>query len=187
MDPDEQTIEACLLAQDHPDSQDAWRTLCDRHFASVHNLARKMTGDPFAADDLAQEIFLKVFRSLHKFNRGSKFSTWLYRIAMNTIFTHINSAKVQRAAAAEELAVSAGSREASPVQVAIGCEMTEAVDRQIRNMKPDFRAAIILTSFQNLSPGEAAKAVGCSPDTFYWRLNQARKQLRAGLAGWLES
>lgn len=187
VDPDEQTIKACLLAKGDPDHGNAWRTLFDRHFASVHNLAFKMTGDQNAADDLSQEVFLKVFRSLHKFKRHSMFSTWLYRIAMNTILTHLNSAKEKRLSAAEELPESAGSREASPVQIAIGCEITKEVEKQVRKMKPDLRAAIVLTSFQNLSPGEAAKVVGCSSDTFYWRLCQARKQLREGLSNWLDS
>lgn len=191
VDSDEQIIEACLRAKDEPVigsnvGDDPWRKLCDRHFATVHGLATRMTGDKCTADDLAQETFLKVFRSLEQFQHKSKFSTWLYRITMNTIFTHLNVQKGSRTVGAE-LSETVDSKQTSAEQLVIGRETAAEVDRLICGMKPDLRAAIVLTSFQNLSPGEAAKVVGCSADTFYWRLSKARKQLRENLADWMES
>ena len=159
--------------------------MTNRHFATVHGLAFKMTGDRDSADDIAQEVFLKVFRSLHQFKRDSKFSTWLYRIAMNTIFSHLKS-KQRLHLPAGEISDLVPSSDASAEETLLRSELSTEITKQMQTMKPEYRAAIVLTSFQGLTPGEAAEAVGCSSDTFYWRLNQARNQLRERLADWLK-
>ena len=186
MDSDEQVIKACLLARSEQSDDDSpWRQLCDRHFANVHGLALKMTGDATCADDLTQEVFLKVFRSLHQFDGNAKFSTWIFRIAMNTILSHFKSNRRLHPTAGESVEKVA-TKEQSAEQAATCGELNIEIDRQLKTMKPEFKAAIILTSFQNMTPGEAAEVVGCSRETFYWRLNQARNQLRENLSHWLQ-
>lgn len=122
---------------------------------------------------------------IDQFKRDSKFSTWLYRIAMNTIFSHLKSKQRLHLPAGENSDL-VPSSDASAEETLLRSELSTEITKQMQTMKPEYRAAIVLTSFQGLTPGQAAEAVGCSSDTFYWRLNQARNQLRERLADWLK-
>ena len=158
----------------------------NRHFDKIHGLAFKMTSCRSKADDVAQDVFLKVVKSIHKFEAKSQFSTWLYRIAMNTIYSSLKTEN-KKASYLGKANASVLDRQGTPDQIAMRSEMAQEIESRIQEMKPEFRAAIVLTAFQNLSPGEAAKVEGCTPQTLYWRLNQARTQLKKELDGYLES
>jgi RNA polymerase sigma-70 factor (ECF subfamily) len=157
-----------------------------RHFDQIHGLAFKMTSSRVKADDIAQDVFLKVVKSLHRFEGKSQFSTWLYRIAMNTIYTSLKKQNTTVANFGESIDLVPDKSE-RPDQVAMQSEMSQQIEGHIQKLKPDFRAAIVLTAFQNFSPGEAARIAGCTPTTFYWRLNQARTQLKKELHRYLKS
>lgn len=151
----------------------------------VHGLAFKMSGQLTLADDLTQDIFVKVIKALNQFKHKSTFSTWLYSIAMNEIYSALRKQAKEAGRSTKLKSVAIQSQE-NEKQKVLCDELRAQLDCEIQNLKPEFRAAIILTAFQGLSSGEAAQVEGCSPQTFYWRLHEARKQLKQRLAGYLE-
>ncbi len=157
--------------------------LVSRHMRPIHGLAFKMTGNQSLADDIAQEVFLKVVLALPKFLGGSLFSTWLYRIAMNSIYTALKKRTRPLENVLLEVPVDVeDAAEFHPESSLLQLELRKEVEHRIQELKPEFRAA-----FQELSPGEAAKIEECTPQTFYWRLHEARKQLKQSLSRYLES
>jgi len=160
--------------------------LVQRHFDKVHGLAFKMTCSESAADDISQEVFLKVVSAIEKFEGKSLFSTWLYRIAMNTIYSYLKKESRQAPSLGEDTEFALAGTATSD-QIALESELAREIESRIQKLKPPFRAAIVLTAFQGLSPGEAAEVEGCTAKTFYWRLHQARTQLKQELNRYLKS
>jgi len=194
VDSDEQIIEKFQRSGDPSD----WEPLVDRHFNAVHGLAFKMTCNRSIADDITQDVFLKVTGALGKFKGDSLFSTWLYRIAMNTIYTRLRKEKhIVGKTSSSDANVSLKLQQSdqqrvsvdnlTPERLVLQKEMLAEIDRGIQNLKPEFRAAIVLTAFQGLTPGEAAEVENCTPQTMYWRLNQVRNQLKKELKRYLQS
>ena len=161
--------------------------LVRRHVRQVHGLAFKMTGNQASADDITQDVFAKAIKGLATFKHQAKFATWLYRIEMNTIFSWLDKHRKPTESAGElnENELPCPQTASKPERVALQTELREQVDRCLSTMKPDFRAAIVLTAFNELSPGEAAEVAGCTKETFYWRLHEARKQLKQQLQAYL--
>lgn len=151
--------------------------LLRRHIVSVRSLAYQMTFDDAAADDITQEVFLKVMRGLKSFRNESKFSTWLYRITMNTAHIHLRKQKQMVSGNPSSLA-EVVERLPTAEQHAINGEVLAQLDSALRDLSPQLRAAIVLTAIQQLSPSEAAAIENCSTATMYWRVHQARKQLK---------
>jgi RNA polymerase sigma-70 factor, ECF subfamily len=155
-------------------------TLVERHLPRVRSMVFQMICDDAAADDVTQEVFLRAIRALAGFDGRSKFSTWLFRIAKNTALTHLerrsrvpSSSSVD---AADCVAVAA-----APDRQLLSEELSEEIRLALAHLSPALRSAIVLTSLQGLSPSEAAKVEECSTATIYWRIHEARKQLRKRL------
>src|SRR4030067_697976 len=87
----DQLIEECLRG-----SQTAWETIVRQHWRKVFNLAYKFVGKHDEAEDLTQDIFLKVFKALHTFDRRANFQTWLISISRNLCIDHYRSARKER-------------------------------------------------------------------------------------------
>ena len=151
--------------------------LLRRHIGSVRSLAYQMSFDDAAADDITQEVFLKVMSGLKSFRNESKFSTWLYRITMNTTHIHLRKQK-QMVGGNVSLLAEVADRSATVEQHAINGEVLAQLDNALRDLSPKLRAAIVLTAIQQLSPSEAAAVEKCSTATMYWRIHQARKLLK---------
>ena len=177
MDSDEQIIEKFQRSGQPSD----WEPLVERHFSTVHGLAFKMTGNRSIADDITQDVFLKVTNALGKFKGDSLFSTWLYRIALNTIYTRLKKEKRTvgtTSSSGPSVPLASPKSDQRPVSVdvltpehiVLRKEMSAEIDRGIQNLKPDFRAALVLTAFQGLTAGEAAEIENCTPQTMYLSL-----------------
>jgi RNA polymerase sigma-70 factor (ECF subfamily) len=156
--------------------------LLRRHIGNVRSLAYQMTFDDAAADDITQEAFLKVMSGLKSFRNESKFSTWLYRITMNTAHVHLRKQK-QLVRNNVNAFAEVAERSATAEQRAINGEIMAQLDNALRGLSPKLRAAIVLTAIQQLSPSEAAAIENCSTATMYWRIHQARKLLKKELKG----
>jgi RNA polymerase sigma-70 factor (ECF subfamily) len=137
--------------------------------------------DHAATDDLTQEVFFKAIRSLSSFEGRATFSTWLCRIAMNTSNSYL--ARRSRSPVvfqAEVPELEAGKSAAE--QVAVQCELKQEIETALASLSPKLRAAIVLTCLQGKSAREAAGIEGCSTATMYWRIHEARKNLKHCLA-----
>jgi RNA polymerase sigma-70 factor (ECF subfamily) len=172
-DSDEQLVAAWRASGDRV----ALEALASRHLPTVRRMVHSMTLDDGLADDLAQEVLLRAFRSLGSFEGRARFTTWLYRIAMNTVHRALER---QRRSPIEDgvgLPEGAMSRAESPEARARRTEFDGMVGRALAALPPKLRAAIVLVSIEELDPAEAARIEGCTRATIYWRIHEARKRL----------
>ncbi len=151
--------------------------LIQRHLPAVRSTLFQMTCDDAAADDLTQEVFLRALRGLAGFDGRAKFSTWLFRISKNAALTYLERQTRVRLGCEADAAdcVAEGS---APDSRLLTDELTADIEQALSELSPTLRAAIVLTSLQGLSPAEAAEIEECTAATMYWRIHEARKQLR---------
>lgn len=167
---------------------EAFGQLVERYKTKVFNLALSSTRDRTAADDLAQEIFIKAYYSLPKFQFKSEFGTWLYRVAVNHIKDYLRKNKKKFAEisleARGEKDLSAGIedfREKKQTEE----KRRELVQAALRSLPEKHRIILTLRDIEGLSYEEIASILGLSPGTVDSRLFRARKKLREKLAPYL--
>jgi RNA polymerase sigma-70 factor (ECF subfamily) len=149
---------------------------------------RQMVQNETIAEDLTQEVFLKVHRGLPGFKGDSKLSTWIYRIATNVCLDYFRSAahKSGKATASLDDEVPPESSvltdDSQPVdQGLIKEEMSGCVREFVDQLPEDFRAVVVLHDLQGLKNREIAEILGCSLDTVKIRLHRARRKLEGAL------
>jgi RNA polymerase sigma-70 factor (ECF subfamily) len=149
---------------------EAFAALIRRHQRMIHALTYRMTGSLADADDLAQETFIHAFRQLGGYRAEARFSSWLYRIAVNLCLNWRKSRERR-----EHLHASWGQ-----TQETAGQDRRQAgmVQDALMKLKPKQRAAVVLTVYDGLSHAEAARALGCSETTVSWRVFAARARLK---------
>jgi RNA polymerase sigma-70 factor (ECF subfamily) len=149
----------------------AFEELIRRYQQMIHALTFRMTGSMSDAEDLAQEVFIHAFRKLDSFRGDSQFSTWLYRIGINTTLNWKKSQQ-RRAQMHQEWAQ-------QPTETSDrNDELCSRVQEALLKLPPKQRAAVILTTYQGLNHAEAARALRCSETTVSWRVHMARKKLK---------
>lgn len=151
--------------------------LLGRYLGRLHGLIYGMIGNPSDVEDLTQEVFLRAIRGLPQFKRDAKFSTWLYRIAMNIVHDFLRQRGRHSAVGQAALSAKAGPRGNEPDVRAVHEEMNERIAVAVASLSPSLRAAVLLMAVDGLSGEEAATIEGCTVSTIYWRLHEARKQL----------
>jgi RNA polymerase sigma-70 factor (ECF subfamily) len=153
----------------------AFEELVRNHQHMVHSLTYRMTGSLADAEDLAQETFLRAYEQIGAFRSQSKFSTWLYRIAVNTCLNWRQSEarRLQlQAHVAEELSVRQAGGENS------SADGSNEVQAALLKLPAKQRAAIVLTIYDGLSHAEAAQVLHCSETTVSWRMFAAKRKLK---------
>jgi RNA polymerase sigma-70 factor (ECF subfamily) len=155
--------------------------LADRYLGKVRAMIYPMVLDRAWADDLTQEVFLRAFRGLAGFNGRAQFSTWLYRVTMNTVHSFLARRRRSPVAYCAEVPDCAESSAAPPESAVMQAELECAVESSLRGLPPKLRAAIVLTTLEKIEVGEAARIEGCSRATMYWRIHEARKRLKGRL------
>ena len=155
--------------------------LVRRHIGKVRAMIYPMVLNDADADELTQEVFLRVVGSIQGFKGQSAFSTWLYRIAMNTTHNFLKRRTRNPVEHRENPPDSPGGKSWSPTETIMGMESDARVTKALESLSPPLRAAIVLTAIQGMSLKEAAKAEQCLMATLYWRVHQARKLLREQL------
>jgi RNA polymerase sigma-70 factor, ECF subfamily len=152
-------------------------TLVERHLERVRNLAYQLVLCHATADDVAQEVFLKVMRSVHSFRGEAKFSTWLYQITVNAAREHL-----RRRAPSDMLSdFDAPTPEGGDQQAdsnLIRSELVATIEDALCALSDKLRTAIVLTAIEGLAPKTAAEIEGCSVATMHWRIHEARKKLK---------
>jgi RNA polymerase sigma-70 factor (ECF subfamily) len=153
----------------------AFEELIRQHQRMVHALTYRMTGSLADAEDLAQETFLRAYEQIATFRGGAKFSTWLYRIAVNTCLNWRQSearrCRLHALAAEEYSAVLAAGEAGSNAQAA-------EVQAALLKLPARQRAAVVLTIYDGLNHAEAAQVLGCSETTVSWRIFAAKRRLK---------
>ena len=152
-------------------------TLVERNLERVRNLAFRLVLCHAAADDVAQEVFLKVMRNAHSFRGEAKFSTWLYRITVNAANEHLRRKKPTDPLLENELPAPAGEHRQPDGQL-LQAEFIETIEQALGGLSDKLRTAIVLTAMEGLPAKTAAEIAGCSTATMHWRIHEARKQLK---------
>jgi RNA polymerase sigma-70 factor (ECF subfamily) len=164
----------------------ALETLVSRHLVPIRNLVFRMVLDDHVADDLTQEVFLQAIRGLPSFRGRAKFSTWLYRVAMNAIHKHLGRERRSPIEFREELP-DAGHAGSPPDQAALSDELQGVLETALAELDPVLRAALVLTCLGGLPIPEAAAVENCSLPTMYWRIHRARRLLKCRLQKYLNA
>ena len=158
----------------------SWDEVVRLHSARVYRLAYRLTGNPYDAEDLTQEVFVRVFRSLSSYTPGT-FEGWLHRITTNLFLDTVRRKARIRFDALPDDAERIPGRELSPQQVYDDTHFDGDVQAALDALPPDFRAAVVLCDLEGLSYDEIAATLGIKIGTVRSRIHRGRTQLRAAL------
>ena len=158
----------------------SWNDVVRDHSARVYRLAYRLTGNRHDAEDLTQEVFLRVFRSLANYTPGT-FEGWLHRITTNLFLDGVRRKARIRFEALPEDAERVPGRERTPEQTVDDALFDPDVQGALDALPPDFRAAVVLCDIEGLSYEEIAATLGVKIGTVRSRIHRGRAQLRAAL------
>jgi RNA polymerase sigma-70 factor (ECF subfamily) len=171
-----------LIAQALAGSEAAFTVLVERYQDRVFRLVSRYTRDPNECEDLAQEVFLRVFRKLHTFQHESQFFTWVYRIAVNAANDLLAKAGRRRLKLVDDEATldafgegREGDAPDLPMQRA---ELAQVTRRLLDELPEKFRTVLVLREFEDLSYTEIAEVLQCRLGTVESRLFRARQKFR---------
>jgi RNA polymerase sigma-70 factor, ECF subfamily len=159
--------------------------LVSRHLGTVRRMVYAMVLNDADADDLSQEILVRALQALPRFEHRSRFSTWLYRIAMNVTRSFLATRARSPLQPADPLPESGDPATPRPDGRLLNHELDAEIAAALAELPPKLRAALVLTAIQGLGVAEAARIERCVVPTLYWRIHQARKQLHKRLARYL--
>jgi RNA polymerase sigma-70 factor, ECF subfamily len=176
-----------LIARVLSGDRGSYDVLVARYADLVHTIVLRILWNEDDADDVAQETFVRAYRALPRFRGDSKFSSWLYRIAVNRSLTHLKRRK-RRFAGDDEAARAAdgvpgaepalGRIEESPDRQVLAAEERAMVREAVAKLPPRYRAVITLFYLEERSYKEVAEVLGVPVGTLKTHLHRARALLR---------
>lgn len=158
----------------------SWGELVAEHADGVYRLAYRLSGNQHDAEDLTQETFMRVFRSLDKYQAGT-FQGWLHRITTNLFLDMVrHRSKIRMEALPEDYERVPGT-DMTPEQAYSVANLDPALQSALDNLAPDFRVAVVLCDVVGMSYDEIAETLGVKMGTVRSRIHRGRSQLRAAL------
>jgi RNA polymerase sigma-70 factor (ECF subfamily) len=168
-------IERCLQGD-----QQAWEQIVRQHWRRVFNVAYKFVGRHDEAEDLTQDVFLKVFKSLATFDRRANFQTWLVSVSRNLCIDHYRSVRKER----ETIDRDVNAADLSPVSVEVSAhvalerhDLAQELRRALQQLPETLRTAVVMRDIQELSYQEIADQLGLPEGTVKSRINRGRHEL----------
>lgn len=191
-----QVDEAALLARCRAGEARAFGALVRAYQDRVLNVCWRMCGRREDAEDLAQEVFVRAFQQLHRFEGQARFYTWVYRIAVNLTLSARRRPSILRHSSLDARAEGLGanhdgdglrrsvaSSDREPVDAAAAKESREIVAAALERLEPDHRAVVVLRDLEGLDYDEIAEILDVPQGTVKSRLHRGRAALRDLLAG----
>ena len=173
---DGRVIEACRQGD-----RAAFQLLFETYKDKVFSIAVYSSGDRSLAEDVTQQVFLKLFTAIHQFRGDSEFTTWLYRLVVNACLDE--GRRRRRLLPWGDTVAMRNPGDKKPQEEAYArLEVAEAVQAAIGELKPKFRLPILLKYIEGLSYDEIASVMGCSKGTVASRLNRGHSQLAKRLS-----
>jgi len=174
-DPIEHLIQRCLKGD-----QAAWDSIVKQYWRKVFNVAYKFVGKHDEAEDLAQDIFLKIFKSLDTFDRRANFQTWLISVSRNLCIDHYRSVRkeretIDRDVDANELAPAA--KEPGPIAALEQADRVALLRKALAALPDTLRTAVLMRDIQELSYQEIADKLRLPEGTVKSRINRGRTEL----------
>ncbi len=155
--------------------RDAFHRVLEENYAMIHRVAYRFTGTMQDADDIAQDVCLKLAEKIRSFRGDSLFSTWLYRLVVNACADHRKrrqtNTRNDRSYAELEQQQQASSADDN--------RMIAWLYREIAQLEEPLKATALLVLAENLSHTEAGKVLNCAESTVSWRMHELRKILKA--------
>src|SRR5215213_3489121 len=158
-----------------------WEQVVRDHSARVYRLAYRLSGNPQDAEDLTQETFVRVFRSLASYSPGT-FEGWLHRITTNLFLDMVRRRQRIRFDALPEDTERLPGTSPSPEQVYADTHLDPQVQAALDALSPEFRVAVVLCDIEGLTYEEIAATLGIKLGTVRSRIHRGRVQLRQALA-----
>lgn len=155
----------------------SWAELVEQHADGVYRLAYRLTGDPHDAEDLTQETFMRVFRSLKSYRPGT-FEGWLHRITTNLFLDLARHRSAIRMEALPEDYERVPGTSRTPEQVWDDTNLDPDLDAAMANLKPEYRAVVVLCDVVGLTYEEISETLGLKMGTVRSRIHRARSELR---------
>ncbi|EFV12786.1 RNA polymerase sigma factor SigE [Segniliparus rugosus] len=155
----------------------SWDELVREHGARVYRIAYRLTGNQQDAEDLTQETFIRVFRSLHTYRPGV-FEGWLHRIATNLFLDQARRKTKIRMEALPEDYERVPSGAPSPEDVVADADLDPVLQTALDSLPPEFRAVVVLCDIEGLSYEEVGASLGVKLGTVRSRLHRARQSIR---------
>ncbi len=183
----ESDIELMLRAKSGDDS--AFTELMRRHYKGVVNYIYRFTNDKGNSEDLAQEVFLRVYRSVKRYKPQAKFSTWLYKIATNLCITHVRSGNRGQNVSLDEMQENTGDlgdfTSEDPSDLTFRREIGDTIFEALKSLPERERVAIILCKYEDLPYEEVAEVIGCTIGAVKTYVHRGRMKLIKKLKSYL--
>jgi len=173
-------IERCLKGD-----QRAWDEIVRLYWRKVFNVAYKFVGRQDEAEDLAQDIFLKLFKSLKTFDRRANFSTWLISVSRNLCIDHYRSVRREHEVVTHDVDVVSLARPSALDSPQVALERRDRVAllrAALDKLAPSLRTAVMLRDIQELTYQEIAEKLGVPEGTVKSRINRGRTELARQIA-----
>lgn len=178
---DEIALAARLAAGDESTLRDVYRS----HHSALRVFARRLVGDDMSAEDLVQEVFVRLPKAARRFRGEASLRSFLIGIAVNHARHHVRSA-VRRRALADRLGQSSPAQDCRPDLEHERRSLSEALSRALDTLPLDERVAFVLCAVEERTSAEAAVLVGTRDSTIRSRLLKARQKLRLQLIAWVD-
>jgi RNA polymerase sigma-70 factor, ECF subfamily len=169
--------------EQRPDPRPSFDQVAEDYGSTIYTFAYRLTGDADDAWDLTQDVFVRVYRNLHRYQPGT-FDGWLYRITRNLFLDGIRRRRRYRTEPLpeQEWRVPA-TEEPGPADVVERRTLEARLEQGLAALSPDFRLAVVLCDIEGLTYDEIADTTGWPIGTVRSRIHRGRKQLREHLAG----
>ena len=175
--------EDALVAKAAAGDTAAFRALYGKHRGDVARLVYRMLGARSDLDDVIQEVFFQVYKSLKDFRGNSKFSTWLHRVTVNVVLMHRRAARSRPTYAEEPVHdITPDEERVAPDEDADRRQRVRAFGRLLDRLADKKRVVYVLHELEGMAPAEIARVVGCPVLTVRTRLFYARRELEAMLS-----
>ncbi len=179
--------DAELVQQAAAGDRGAFRALVERHRGLVYRLAYQFSGNHHDAEDIAQEVFLKLYTGLRGFRLDAQFTSWLYRVVVHQCIDHRRSlASVRRFERMEDEQTDRAAPQPDPEHEAYGGELARRLHDALDSLPPGQRVVFTMRHFEELKLHEIACALGLADGTVKRQLHTAIRRLRVALRGEFE-
>src|SRR5215467_7916382 len=180
--------DAAVVAQVLAGDRDAFRLLVERHTRSIYGVVYRMTGNQQDAEEILQETFLRAYKSLHRFELRSSFSTWLYRIAVNRSLDFLKAKKMTDAyqitdnpQSEEEHEIQIPASDPGPDRLLLSAEARQKIATAIGLLSPAERVAFTMRHMEGKSIEEISKALNvrtsAAKNSIFRAVQKIREQL----------